>query len=70
MDVRYAGQGFELAVPVNKNLKDTDIDSLGKSFNNIHKIRYGYNIENEPLEVVNLRLVGIGKIIPPKFNFE
>jgi len=70
MDVRYAGQGFELAVPVNKNLKDTDIESLGKSFNNIHKIRYGYNIENEPLEVVNLRLVGIGKIIPPKFNFE
>ena len=48
LDVRYAGQGYELNVPAGENyLQD---------FHRIHRRRFGYADETRPVEIVNLRI--------------
>ena len=50
-DLRYRGQSFELGVGAD------DVDGLAERFHATHDERYGYRLDEEPLEVVNLRLV-------------
>ena len=50
-DLRYRGQAFELTV---------DADELGEleaRFHAAHERRYGFRMDDEPVELVNLRLV-------------
>lgn len=67
-DIRYAGQSWELNIPVpimvnsNKNLLEIKHD-----FNNKHKKTYGYNLKDENTVLVNIRLSAIGSI--PKAVF-
>jgi N-methylhydantoinase A len=49
-DLRYAGQSFELTVPGSATAE------LERAFNAEHERRYGYRIDDEPIEIVNLRL--------------
>jgi N-methylhydantoinase A len=48
VDVRYRGQGYELNVPLSKNLL--------KDFEREHHRRYGYTHPNREIELVTLRL--------------
>jgi len=48
LDVRYAGQGYELNVP-------WSVDFLAR-FHELHRTRYGYSDEKRPVEVVNARV--------------
>ncbi|MDQ2712921.1 MAG: hydantoinase/oxoprolinase family protein [Acidobacteriota bacterium] len=48
LDLRYAGQGYELNVPAGEN-------AIG-SFHAAHRRRYGYADETRPVEVVNVRV--------------
>jgi len=50
VDLRYRGQGYELNLPVSKNLL--------KDFEEEHRRRYGYAHENREVEMVTLRLRG------------
>jgi N-methylhydantoinase A len=50
-DLRYAGQSFELTVP------GSTAAELEQAFHAEHERRYGYRIDDEPVEIVNLRLV-------------
>ena len=50
-DLRYAGQSFELTVPGSR------VDELIRAFHAQHERRYGHRIDDEPVELVNLRLV-------------
>jgi N-methylhydantoinase A len=50
-DVRYQGQSFELTVDAG------DLDGLAGRFHAEHERRYGHRMDDEPLELVNLRLV-------------
>ena len=60
LDVRYAGQGYELNVPAGKD--------FAAAFHNAHRRRYGYADETRQLEIVNVRL---RKTIPGDVaNFE
>ncbi|WP_081655571.1 hydantoinase/oxoprolinase family protein [Halopiger goleimassiliensis] len=52
-DCRYAGQSFELTVPVD----DVDREVIERRFHERHEERYGYRLE-EPVELVTLRLTG------------
>lgn len=56
LDVRYAGQGYELAVPWSP-------DFAGQ-FHLLHEKRYGYSDSHRRLEVVNARLRMIAKTEP------
>ncbi len=59
-DMRYAGQAFELMVPLPDGPLDAAaIEELGRRFEAEHERRYGHAFHGEyPLEIVNLRLVG------------
>jgi N-methylhydantoinase A len=47
-DLRYRGQGYELNLPLTKNLV--------RDFQQEHQRRYGYNHPNREIEIVTLRL--------------
>jgi N-methylhydantoinase A len=48
VDVRYAGQGYELNIPVSQD--------LAAGFHRAHKQRYGYADPSRTVEVVNVRV--------------
>jgi N-methylhydantoinase A len=48
VDLRYRGQGYELNVPFGED--------MAIAFQDLHRRRYGFSIENRPSEIVNVRL--------------
>ncbi len=66
-ELRYVGQGFELLVPLSdiKLVADNTSSKIKKLFNQKHKIIYGYIMENEEVEVVNIRVNSLGLIKKP-----
>ncbi len=50
-DLRYAGQSFELTVPGGR------VAELVPAFHAAHERRYGHRIDDEPVEIVALRVV-------------
>jgi N-methylhydantoinase A len=62
-DMRYAGQSYELSLPVPAGKITTAVlDSLFKQFHQTHMQSYGYSREGELIEFVNLRVVAQGKL--------
>jgi N-methylhydantoinase A len=60
-DLRYFGQGSELTVPVpGGRFGPGTVDALRRAFAAEYTATYGYASE-EPLELVNLRLVATGR---------
>jgi N-methylhydantoinase A len=51
-DLRYKGQSFELTVGAE------DLEGMAARFHAAHERRYAYRMEDEVVELVNLRLVG------------
>jgi N-methylhydantoinase A/oxoprolinase/acetone carboxylase beta subunit len=58
LDLRYKGQSYEINVEYK--------DDLVKSFHKKHKMLYGYSIQKEPVEIVNVRLKTITHRTKPK----
>ena len=52
LDLRYAGQGYELSVPW--NFRDA-ANSIAE-FHRMHRERYGFSDSDKPVQIVNLRL--------------
>jgi N-methylhydantoinase A len=50
LDMRYKGQGHEINIPIT--------DNLDKKFHDQHQLLFGFNILDNPIEVVNVKLVG------------
>ena len=61
-DCRYEGQSFELTVPVGSGaVSGTTIASLEEAFGREHERTYGHRAgPEEPVEIVSLRVVGLG----------
>ena len=53
LDLRYAGQGFELDIVAGKT---SSISTLADTFHALHKQRYGYSRPAAEVEIVTLRL--------------
>ncbi len=51
LDLRYEGQSYDINVPLS--------DRMDASFHRLHEARFGYAIEEEPVEVVNVRLTAL-----------
>jgi N-methylhydantoinase A len=68
-DLRYAGQAFEVRVPVAAGGTDqAAIDGVSAAFHAAHRQLYGYDFAADPrqaVEWVNLRVTGIGPIRRP-----
>jgi N-methylhydantoinase A len=69
LDMRYAGQGYEITLACTA----VEIGALGevrKKFDLEHKSQFGHSAPEEPVEVVSYRVRGIGLVPPvamPKF---
>ncbi|MGH9868911.1 MAG: hydantoinase/oxoprolinase family protein [Candidatus Polarisedimenticolia bacterium] len=61
-DLRYAGQSFELNVPI---LETSAVPAWMQAFHAAHETRYGYRRSDERVELVTLRARGLGRIEPP-----
>ena len=53
-DLRYRGQSFEITVEADGYLEG---ERLGERFHAAHEKRYGYRMDDEPVDLVNLRLI-------------
>ena len=61
-DCRYAGQGYEVRFDVPAGEIDQGwVDELKDAFHRAHEAEYGHRFDAE-IEVVNIRVVGIGRI--------
>ena len=69
LDLRYAGQGYELTVPSPMPpLKPTDLDLMRHRFHNQHEQAHGHKAESEPVELVSLRLISVGMVPHAKLS--
>jgi N-methylhydantoinase A len=62
-DLRYVGQGYELRVP----FPDTALDAAALAavfarFGELHRAEYGHVFPDSPIEIVNIRVTGIGRM--------
>ncbi len=62
LDMRYEGQNYELAVPCGDGAPD--VAALRRAFLAAHAQAYGYAAEEEPVQVVNLRVRAVGRVAP------
>ncbi|MGH2701780.1 MAG: hydantoinase/oxoprolinase family protein [Actinomycetota bacterium] len=58
-DLRCSGQSFELTVDAG------DLDAMIESFHETHEQRFGYRMDDEPVEVVGVRLTATIGVEPP-----
>jgi len=66
LDLRYVGQNFELLVCVpEETWREGDCAALRRSFLEAHEQAYGFATADEPIQVVNLRLVARGLVDQP-----
>jgi N-methylhydantoinase A len=71
LDLRYAGQGYEMTLPCPHPLKTGELAQLRKAFDAEHGKRFGHTAPGEPVEIVSWRLRGIGRVPPvalPKYE--
>ena len=65
LEMRYAGQGYELAVPVDPvPLRPGDLKRYRGDFDELHRRQHGHAAPDQPLEVVNYRVEAVG-LVPP-----
>jgi N-methylhydantoinase A len=71
-DLRYAGQAFEVRVPVPDGPVDAGLtDAVAAAFHDAHEQLYGYAFRSDPrqpVEWVNLRVTGVGPIDRPRLR--
>ncbi len=66
-DMRYVRQAYELPVPLKSGLLiQADLSIIADSFHTLHERTYGYARRSEAVEIVNLRIVALGKL--PEFR--
>lgn len=62
-DMRYVGQSYELTIDVSgESIDKTVLNDLKNRFHQIHEKNYGYARLGEQIELVNLRLIALGKL--------
>ena len=67
IDCRYRGQGYELRVSVDEeSLSDSAFGNFLGRFHEAHKLEYGHLFPSNTVEIVNIRVTGIGEM--PKLH--
>jgi N-methylhydantoinase A len=69
LDLRYAGQGYELTVPcMMPPLTKEDLKLMRQRFDALHEQNSGHKAETEPVELVSLRLISLGLVPQAKLS--
>jgi len=67
IDMRYAGQNYELPIEVpDRDIDENELAAVIRSFHEAHDRAYGYAAEDEPAQFVTLRLIATGVIDKPE----
>jgi N-methylhydantoinase A len=62
-DLRYVGQGYELKIPLPAGLiGERELADIWRGFHEAHRREYGHVFPDNPIEIVNLRVVGVGRM--------
>ena len=62
-DLRYVGQGYELKIPFPAGtIGKEELDEIWTRFHDAHKREYGHFFADSPIEIVNVRVVGVGQL--------
>jgi N-methylhydantoinase A len=62
-DLRYVGQGYELRVPIPPGaLDEASLEGVWQRFHELHQAEYGQSFPSSPIEIVNVRVSGIGRM--------
>lgn len=67
LDMRYAGQSYTLAVPLDADAPDPE--ALRRAFAERHTQTFGHADMNNDCEIVNIRLVSLGIVDKPTLAF-
>ena len=68
-DMRYRGQSFEIEAFLDpQDVKTGDIVAMAESFHAAHEQIYTHADRDAPVQIINLRLVAMGKSPKPKFE--
>ncbi|MBW9089617.1 hydantoinase/oxoprolinase family protein [Rhizobium wenxiniae] len=69
VDVRYAGQNYEISVPVPAGAVTTaTFAAIEEAFLNAHRQLYGFIAEGEPVQMVTFRLAASGLVEKAQFQ--
>jgi N-methylhydantoinase A len=62
-DLRYVGQGYELRVPLpDGEITEETLPQAWTAFHAAHAAEYGRAFEASPIEIVNVRVSGVGRV--------
>ena len=62
LDLRYVGQEFTLSVPITEaQLEVRDSAAIRDAFDELHEHRFAHHAASEPVEMVNFRLIAVGR---------
>ena len=62
-DCRYVGQGYELRARIpDGEVTSDNVQAIWNNFHEIHEEEYGHFFTENPIELVSLRVVGVGKM--------
>ena len=65
-DLRYQGQSYELKIPIgDRRVSAEGVDALKRAFHQAHEQEFGHHFPEFGIELVNLRLTGIGMLPHP-----
>ena len=65
LDARYVGQNFELALGLGGAEPLPSAEAIKQRFFAEHERAYGFHNPNDPIEIVNFRLIAVGKLRQP-----
>ncbi len=68
MDLRYLGQSYELTVPTSTPSTEDVLRQTVERFHMKYMAAYGYAVRDEPVELVNVRLVARGLVEKPELK--
>ncbi|MFZ9484374.1 MAG: hydantoinase/oxoprolinase family protein [Alphaproteobacteria bacterium] len=66
LDARYVGQNFELPVSLGRAETMPDAAAIRDAFFAEHERAYGFHNPGDPVEIVNFRLVAVGRLAQPE----
>jgi N-methylhydantoinase A len=65
LDARYVGQNFELAIALGNADPLPTVEAIKRCFYAEHERAYGFHNPADPIEIVNFRLIAVGKLRQP-----
>jgi N-methylhydantoinase A len=69
LDMRYVGQSWKLRIPFpDRDWTRVDCSHLKETFHQFHEQTYGYCCREEPVEIVNIGALTIGRLTKPRLK--